>query len=72
MTDNDGLTDYVYDALNRLDAVIYLAIPGGPPAATTLPESLRLHREQLGQPLLTSVATLSTHTLTSHMHPKGL
>ncbi len=34
MTDNDGLTDYVYDALNRLDAVTYPAIPGGPPAAT--------------------------------------
>ncbi|MCE7989400.1 MAG: hypothetical protein DYG89_50250 [Caldilinea sp. CFX5] len=34
MTDNDGLTDYVYDALNRLDTVTYPAIPGGPPAAT--------------------------------------
>jgi RHS repeat-associated protein len=34
MTDNDGLTDYVYDALYRLDAVTYPAIPGGPPAAT--------------------------------------
>lgn len=34
MTDVDGLTTYVYDALNCLDVATYPAIPGGPPAAT--------------------------------------
>jgi len=34
LTDVDGLTTYVYDALNRLDVATYPAIPGGPPAAT--------------------------------------
>ncbi len=35
LTDNDGVTSYSYDGLNRLTQVAYPAISGGPGASTT-------------------------------------